>query len=674
MKRFLLATAMLVLGSCSAEDEPVDLPMSFNEACADVEGCMRPVVEVTGPPLAIWRVLVVREDGVSRIEAVQEVDVSSSVGVPQGPTHGVLGLAALDASDQPLELQLVRFPDEASFDYIDGTSESFFLDTVPVSFVGYLEVSEAASKLALVESDGTVVHSIDAPAPGEPVVLPEPEPGMSSGALVQAAPGSACGHVMLLEGVADGIWNDTNYTPLRPTPTQRAVIQAALGRLSPVHCMGLGRIVLVDNSEVQSDGSLKPTSKGGWVSLGQGDLMAINVALEVSDLRIDERALQGAHSRALLTGIVAHEAAHALTNLLSFLQEGDPFYQTDEVDGLWAPTERTLAQSTIDQARLRGDFLRLWSDMHESFVDLGWAESYCGSGEPPLACAGLTAATRIACNIANAAALEVQGLCSARLKPMSVEQISASGYMSHYSGISPAEDIADFAAWPVVGPLYEAAGVAVGPSIANRGFGCLAMREHGEPSVPSRLAAAYTKVTFLRDLGVLTEEDYQRCIGDSLGLPAEAPGFTVYEEGDVQNVFGNDPEGNIGTRDDRYVFVMEARGSADFGGEAQFAVLRLEVDLGPTVRNGVPVPVEQISWPRGAFRISPLTPHIFQLRLVDEPAGNFDVTDGFVLAAGATNDRIEGSVFVTQAFRYQAPIPVPQVFDPPLIFRFVLEN
>jgi len=55
-------------------------------------------------------------------------------------------------------------------------------------------------------------------------------------------------------------------------------------------------------------------------------------------------------------------------------------------------------------------------------------------------------------------------------------------------------------------------------------------------------------------------------------------------------------------------------------------------------------------------------------------AGNFDAKEGYVLVASSSGKLIEGSIFLTQAWRAQAPLPVPQVFDPPLHIRFQLKK
>jgi hypothetical protein len=304
--------------------------------------------------------------------------------------------------------------------------------------------------------------------------------------------------------------------------------------------------------------------------------------------------------------------------------------------------------------------------MHESFVDLGWAESYHAIAPLPLEAPGSPAQEA-------RAALNREIYQSLKRDP--AEDIVAGGFMSPYGGMLLSEDIAEFATWPIAGPLFDRAGLEPGAGALKRGYGCPAMQAYDQAGVPSSLAAPFTKITFMRDLGFVTEENYERCIGMFLGLPHDTEGITIYESEDVQNTFGNDPEARIEQREDRFVFVFEARGSADFGGMAYSATLTLEIDLGSTIGgDGMLIPIEEISWPRGAFPISPIRPHVFKLRLDDAPAGNFDVTDGFVLAAASTNDRLVGSVFVSQAFRYMAPIPVPQTFDPPLQFRYLLEN
>jgi hypothetical protein len=196
------------------------------------------------------------------------------------------------------------------------------------------------------------------------------------------------------------------------------------------------------------------------------------------------------------------------------------------------------------------------------------------------------------------------------------------------------------------------------------------MRLHEEQDVPGRLSAVYTKLSFLQDLGLVWPEDVEVCMGPNLGIPVFTPGMHFWEDDALQRSFTTGVTAAIGSDESgRHVFVMDAEGEATFGDETFPATARLLLHL-----DAAEVPLEQVSWPRGIYSLAPLQGNAFQLRLEDAPAGNFDVIDGFALVAEASNDRIAGSVFIREAFRAQAPVPVPQSFEPPLIVRFEIEN
>ncbi|MEM9188701.1 MAG: hypothetical protein AAGF12_05970 [Myxococcota bacterium] len=139
----------------------------------------------------------------------------------------------------------------------------------------------------------------------------------------------------------------------------------------------------------------------------------------------------------------------------------------------------------------------------------------------------------------------------------------------------------------------------------------------------------------------------------------------------MRQSFSTNIDANVGTQtsNGRRVFTVQAGGTATFDNVPYPATAHLLLDL-----DGPEVPIERVSWPRGTFRIAPGSPHRFTLRLDGAAAGNFDVTDGFVLVAEASNDRIRGSVFITEAFRLNAPVPVPQVFDPPFVMQVNLSG
>jgi hypothetical protein len=119
----------------------------------------------------------------------------------------------------------------------------------------------------------------------------------------------------------------------------------------------------------------------------------------------------------------------------------------------------------------------------------------------------------------------------------------------------------------------------------------------------------------------------------------------------------------------RYVYEMNAEGEANWSGDTYPATLRLQLDLAGPDR-----PLEQVPWPRGVYELGRSGTNKFELRLDGAQAGDFDVSEGFALVAEASNDRIAGSVFITETWRLHAPVPVPEVHDPPLVFRFLIER
>lgn len=645
LRRFLGVFVLCLAAACGGDESEPQTPQTFDEACALVPGCETPVVTASGTPEPIWRVLVIRGGaGEIRIESVEQIDVPSDIGPPQGAVDGTHALAALDATGSPLEVHPIKFPEVLLLESAKALEarDEIDLSGQEVSAVGYVRVSGDVATLAVVEPDGNVVSSRDAPNPGDAVLESATVRG-SMQSIIQAAAGSACAHVLILEGGSDAIWYPSGLVedyPLRSLSlTQLAVVRSALGRLTATHCAGVGRIAFV---------KLAPRTGGkvvSWAGGHAGDVVLINGELDLDGKGFDEGwLLQDAGQRAILAHTVIHEAAHATTYLL----EGT--LGRTQFEGEWAPTQRALAEETIDNVRLRGGFVSQWSRVHESFEAQGWAQNY--------------------------AFWPLSDLQIDALKSATPEQLAGRGFISAYAGTNVFEDIAEVATWPIVAPLYREAGVPEGPAPETNDFGCIAMRAHDEVTVPQGLVAVFTKLAFLRDLGMLTDDAYDHCRGESTGLPNDTEGIVIYEDAVVLNEFISMPEAAIGTRDGRYVFTMVVGGTADFGGENYGATLEMELDLGPTTVPviGDPIPVEKVSWPRGVYSLAPLSSNHFRLRMIDAPAGNFDVTEGWVLVARSSNDQIVGSVFVREAFRFQAPIPVPQVFDPPLQFRFLLSN
>ncbi len=628
------ALLLLVCAACASDPET---PATFEEACALVDGCTTPANALPGGRIAIWRVHVVREaDGTYRIGDVAEAEVAAAVGVPQGPLGGEVALAALDGDGAPLELQLLHFPEVLAL-----SPEDVFEDVVEQSLagqavdtIGYLQATSDVSRVAIVQRDGTVLAEVPAPEPGEAT---RDETRVVSG-LIRPAPEGPCAHVVLINERrrAFGYYPrqfEESFPLLDAGPTQEAVVRAALGRMEPMHCAGVSRIAIA---------RFDSTSTAGFVSARAGDMILINERVRIGDLTFGEVSLQAPGQRARFEHTLFHEAGHTMEWLLNAEVDSANW------EGIWSPTQRSLAQETIDRVRLRGGFDRAWRRLHGSFRSEGWAGAYLLFG--------------------------VEALQRMQIRGLDPEGIANYGVISQYATKSYQEDIAEAMAYPISAPLLRAAGLPDGPPPLVNDYACIAMREHMQTGVPQRFAAIFSKLSFLRDLGALSEEAVESCTGSALGLPTDVRGVSVYEGDMLRRRFTENLEASIGSRDDRYIFILSAEGTADFGPDTFDAELRLELDLGSTSEDGQERTAEQVSWPRGLYPLTSFSRHSFMLRLDGEAAGNFDVTDGLVLVTEATNDRILGSVVIRESFRRQAPFPVPEAHNPPLVFRFFLEN
>ena len=236
--------------------------------------------------------------------------------------------------------------------------------------------------------------------------------------------------------------------------------------------------------------------------------------------------------------------------------------------------------------------------------------------------------------------------------------------MSRYGARKVSDDLAEMVGWTYMTEDYR------GIKQSDRDFACQEMREYGRKDLPARLAAVYTKLSFLEDLGLVASEDVDSCIGPDLSLPVRSSGFHFWHAGNRLRSFANNMKATISTtsRGNR-VFEMKAEGEAIFDDEPYPTTLELRLDL-----ESRGAPIERVAWPRGVYELGLFGDNNIRLRLDGAPAGDFDVKEGFLLVAEASSDRIAGSAFVTIGFRIHAPLPVPQTWDPPLIIRFLIEN
>lgn len=611
--------------------------------CSEIPGCDAARTPVEGPTETIWRVEVTRTaQGAVRLARIESVVVAEGTGVPPGYASGDYVLAAVDASGAPVDGQYLRFPDAVRLEREDAFAplEYVPLEGRDVSVVGYLRALPAAGRVSVFDDQGREVvtaplRNSQAAAGPAPSARPVSVFGWFSPTAVLSAQGagsaSHCGHVRLIEGEPDRAsaagmaYREEGVELVVPGPTQRAVVRGALQLMEPLLCSAVSRVAF---------GSIPSQSStfGAVDRFAAGDLIVINTT-NVETSYSEESLASDPRARLTLMRTLIHEAGHAVDNLLVATGR-----QAGPVQGQWSPAARAEAVRTLDHVRMRRNLRHEWERVHASFVAEDWARRYAGSPDAMKAFQGLTA-----------------------------QEVARSGGMSRYGATNPADDIAEMVAWMYMGRHYRAAGIPNGPK-QTEDFACQAFQSHGSTSLPADYAAAYTKVMFLKDLGVVRTDDVQACVG-RVTLPLTAPGFHFWEGSELKTTYSDDRQARIGTTRNRFVYVMSAKGSASYRDRTHPSTIRLELDLAPAT-----TPVAEVPWPRGVYPLGVSTPHSVRLSLEGAAAGSFTVIRGFVLVAEASNARIAGSAFVRVGFRPMAPMPVPQTFDPPLVIRFLMER
>ena len=651
-RKGLILTAALLASGCGGEEPaptgagPPGLDaheaVAFERACAEIPGCAEPRFEAPGPVESVWRVVVVRDPrGAIWIDYVDSVEVPAGDGVPVGPLAGTHRLVGLDRDDQPVDGQLLHFPETLRLEFRDRSAlpEEIDLSDREVDTVGYVRTLPTIETLAIQDVSGRTVAT--QPVPRKAAALVSHPYILASPALAQTiVPGGRprplppyCSHVRLLEGERDrGLARNIAYaeeiTLVAPGLTQRALTFAALGRMKPLLCQSVSRIAF---------GRYPDATLGGAVrTISTGDMILINEMVEYVEgvPAFEEEVLeQGDRAYQLeLMQTILHEAAHSADALLN-LQGSRP----DGFAGDWELPARSLASETLDKVRLEKGLRDEWWRVHESFRRLGWAEYHQGEG------------------------------AEEALSEWSSRQISDAGFMSPYGATTVDEDLAEMVGWTYMADDY---GQSNTPEAYQQYFGCQEMTAYGKKDLPARLAAVYTKLSFLKDLGLVAPEDVDACMGPDLTLPVQSPGFTFWLAGSKLRTYGRGVTANIGTTSTgNRVFEMKAEGEAIFDDKSYPGILELRLDL-----ESKGVPIHKVAWPRGVYELGLFGDNNLRLRLDGAPAGDFDVKDGFVLVAEASNDRIAGSAFVTIGFRIHAPLPVPQKWDPALIIRFLIEN
>lgn len=647
----IAAVTLLILSGCGSETGPPAQTSTagqewlsaaltspeYRMACEATPGCETEIAADVASE-AVWRVRITRaDDHHYTLDQLERLQVQEGDGVPLGALYGDIALVGLDSDGEILDGQLLHFPPPDD-KVPDALQHRHLHNTGDVAVVyGFIRALPDIRTLAVQNRSGIRHAALEVAANRDSAALDRwlRWAGINQAWALNRPFGGLpphCAHIIVLQGeedrhLAGGIPFGENVRLTAPGPYQLAAMQAALSKMTPLLCQSIARIAV---GLIRS-----PKAPGGAVnSFGAGDLVLINV-----DHSMSEENLESLLSPRLeLQATLIHEAAHTAETLLTVESASPGDYR-----GAWGFPSRTLANKTIDKVRLEKGLPGEWQRMHRSFRRHGWARQHQNS--PFLAEEAMADWNRA--NFVHA------------------------GFISRYAAANWAEDIADHVAHAYMSrPTHEAHAAHNVPEDQRQDYGCLEMRRYSERNLPAQFAAVYTKLYFLRDLGLVRREDVEWCTGDALGLHVERPGFHVWQDGELRRSYDTAVTAHLGTRENGVkVFELQAKGEAGFGGSTYPARvhLRLAIDLPAT-------DIERVSWPRGMYELGLKSDNNFWIRLDGAAAGNFDVMDGFVLVAESSSERIVGSIVIQRVFRLQAPLPVPERYDPPLVVRFRIDG
>jgi len=610
----------------------------YSEACALTPGCREAEQPISGPQEMIWRVQVIRDAaGEISIGQIDSVAVPRDDGIPPGRATGDYLLVGVDAAGTPVDGQMIQFPRTLRVEYRDRSNAPREIDLAGkrVDTVGYVRADKAIQRLEVQDQNGVAAASAAVQAPD----LAQAARRSVSFDLISSAYAIApisglpphCAHVRILQGEPDRAYAGTlafdQETALleAPGPFQLAAVKAALNRMTPLLCGAVGRIAFARFEAM--DG----LAAGAVLQAGEGEIVMINSAsypeTDLENKSDPEQQRRAKWKRLGLQATLIHESGHSVEALLN-ASGADPLLY----GGDWQVPARSRAAVALTNTRLRKGFGEEWRRVHNSFVAVDWARAHSISG---------------------------------MLIPEANTRVVSGGFMTSYGSNIWWDDIAEFISETYMGPVLRAEG------FQSSDLACQAMQAWSQLNVPSGLAAVYTKLLFLRDLELVKPADVTACAGSVLGLQSMPKGLHFWVNGTHRRSFTNNLQASINTEAiaRNKVFTLSGEGEAIFGDKTHPAKLTLRLDV-----KGLGDEFEEISWPRGVYELGLIGDNNVQLVLDGAPAGNFDATDGFVLVSEATNQRIEGSIVLLRVFRLQAPFPVPEKYDPPVIVRFKLEK
>ena len=418
---------------------------------------------------------------------------------------------------------------------------------------------------------------------------------------------------------------------------QREALQIALDALPPLVCRSVQKVVFL-NAVLPSSGEAL-----AWVGKSRPDLINISaVSGNASETRLEVRDLannEAGDVRASLVKVwpevihsIIHEAYHCAAHLMESFgpdYEGPP--------NVWPADTRQTAEKFVDDARLRDGFRSEWERLNSEFADIGYGTGYDRGRKGRL-------------------------------------QAPPLGFMTVYGGATVGEDIAEAASWVIAKPLMSRQYKGVTPNVAEWQYACSKLEAYKGIGVPTELAALYTKLSFLRDIGFISDDDILGCMGSgSVGLigNGEIDGIRFFEYKTWRHLSSYDTDLKATRTGD--MFGVSAWSQITVAGKSYRALVEIDFRVGET------------KLPRGIYKISlcnvllpvgqvPFTSRVlFRRRVEGNNSQSICASQAQVLVTRATESHIEGSVFLEKAWKFSTP-PVPEVSGFPVHVIFSIKR
>lgn len=466
---------------------------------------------------------------------------------------------------------------------------------------------------------------------------------LSSDELAAAPVSSQCPHVRILTH-DDRALVEPPYDAVIITPQarQKKALAEALDSLSPLVCQSVQMVVFLNATLASAPEALAWVGKSRPslinISAVQGGASEARLTFDLSDVPAMS-AEQNAARKASMVKVwpevvhsIIHEAYHSATHLVdSFSPDAEDI--TPEHN--WPAEAREFAEPYVEKARVKGGFRTEWARVNDQFENENMSGAYdkarVGRSEAP---------------------------------PM--------GFMTIYAGKSPGEDIAETASWAVALPILNASVEGVIPNLSGWQIACTEMQAYDGQNIPSKFAALYTKLNFLRDVGFITNESLQACVGPVRLEGADGNNgfhYFSYQSGAPLTSYTTD----FSIQREPDALHISAWGNLQLQNASKPAITKLQIW------------VDDPALPRGIYAIgqcndfvpriaaSIVAPAMFRRDVIDSRSQSICAYKALVIVTSATTDQIKGVAILQKAWKFSAP-PVPEVAGFPVRVVFVFRR